>query len=188
MTGRWQQGTNDQDGDGHKGGSITAAEAARRAQAQEDKTMAKKPTTTETAPAKKDAAAAPSQPWAKPAASEDSAKATTPASDAPAPASDAQNPTPTATSDSSPNRTDAEAKDQVTPVGEDLSSTLHAQFTDLDDDERAEFEAFMNEQAKLKLAQLTKGREARAMEVGLVDGSAHYGKKVPATRAKQLEA
>ena len=91
------------------------------------------------------------------------------------------------TPESSPNRTDAEAKDQVTPVGEDLSSAIHQQLSDLDDDERAEFEAFMTEQAKAKLAQLTRGREARAMEVNIIDGNAHYGNKIPRRRAKQVE-
>lgn len=92
------------------------------------------------------------------------------------------------TPESSPNRVDAEAKDQETPHGEDLSSTLHAQFEELDEDERAEFEAFMNEQAKAKLAQLTRGRKAREMEVNLVDGAAHYGKRIAAPRRKVVEA
>lgn len=92
------------------------------------------------------------------------------------------------TPDSSPNRVDAEAKDQETPHGEDLSSTLHAQFEELDEDERSEFEAFMNEQAKAKLAQLTRGRKAREMEVNLVDGAAHYGKRIGAPRRKEVEA
>lgn len=259
MTGRWKQGTNDQDGDGHKGGSISAAEAARRAQEQEDNTMAKKPTNT--APksdAKGAEKAAPSQPWAKPAAKAESAPATDDKGDAPAANADTQNPpanaevvnptdsvpseahdqmtptgdpdaaheqareeaggngggtpgdvpselvdqhTPTGpspeevdaaaeagTPDSSPNRVDAEAKDQETPVGEDLSSTLHAQFEELDEDERAEFERHMNEQAKAKLDQLTKGRRARAMAVGLVDGARHYGKRIPQPRRKEVEA
>lgn len=88
---------------------------------------------------------------------------------------------------SSLNRVDAEAKDQVTPHGEDLSSTLHAQFEDLNEDERAEFQSFMNEQAKAKLSQLTRGREARAMEVNLVDGAAHYGKRRTTPRQKTVE-
>lgn len=92
------------------------------------------------------------------------------------------------TSDASPNRVDAEAKDQETPVGEDLSSTLHQQFEELSEDERAEFHSFMSEQAKAKLAQLTRGRKAREMEVGLVDGASHYGKRITPNRRKEVEA
>lgn len=92
------------------------------------------------------------------------------------------------TPESSPNRVDAEAKDQETPTGEDLSSTLHEQFEQLSEDERNEFQSFMNEQAKLKLEQLTRGRKAREMEVNLVDGGSHFGKQIPQRRAKQVEA
>lgn len=92
------------------------------------------------------------------------------------------------TPETSLNRVDAEAKDQVTEHGEDLSSTLHAQFEQLSEDERDEFQSFMNEQARAKLDQLTKGRRAREMEVGLVDGAAHYGKRIPKRRQKQVEA
>lgn len=92
------------------------------------------------------------------------------------------------TSDNSPNRIDAEAKDQETPVGEDLSSTLHQQFNDLPDDDRAEFERFMQEQGKAKLAALTKGRKAKDIEVNIIDQSQHYGNKILRGRDKNLEA
>lgn len=91
------------------------------------------------------------------------------------------------TPESSPNSVDAEAKDAETPTGEDLSSKLHAQFEQLSEDEREEFNSFMNEQAELKLEQLTRGREARAMEVNLVDGAEHFGKSA-SRRNKQVEA
>lgn len=92
------------------------------------------------------------------------------------------------TPESSLNRVDAEAKDQVTEHGEDLSSTLHAQFEELSEDERADFQAFMNEQAKAKLEQITRGRKAREMEVNLVDGADHYGKRRSTPRRKEVEA
>lgn len=79
------------------------------------------------------------------------------------------------TPDSSTNRIDAEAKDQETPHGEDLSLAIHEQLEALTEDERVEFEDFMRGQATAKLEQLTKGREARSMEARLVDGNAHYG-------------
>lgn len=41
MTGRWRKGTNDHDGDGRKGGSISAAEAERRNQEESDMTSKK---------------------------------------------------------------------------------------------------------------------------------------------------
>lgn len=268
MTDRWQQGTNDQDGDGHKGGSISIAEAQRRAEQKEaematveelekkadalkidrsaikgtgadgnvlkadlEKAIAD---AEKKAPKSDDAAKpAPSQPWARPSA--ETAPAV-PADNVPSEAHDQLTPTgdpdaaheqardeaaggngggtpgdvpselvdqhtPTGpspeqvderaeagTPDSSPNRVDAEAKDQETPTGEDLSSTLHAQFSELSEDERSEFETFMSEQAAAKLDQLTKGRRARAMEVSLVDGASHYGKRIPQPRRKELEA
>lgn len=238
MTTRWQKGTNDHDGDGRKGGSISSAEASARA-TEKDTTVAKQPKNTE-AP-KSDAKAAekpaPSQPWAKPAAKADAEPAK---EDAPAVVNDATIPseardqvtpsgdanaahdqareeaaagngggvpselvdqhTPTGpsprevdeqaealTPDSSPNRVDAAAKDQVTPVGDDLSSQLHEQFKELTEDEQAEFHRFMGEQAQAKLKQLSRTRKAREMEVNIIDGSGHYGKKVPERRNKTVE-
>lgn len=64
---------------------------------------------------------------------------------------------------------------------------FEAEFDALNDDERAEFDSFMTEQAKLKLSQLTRSRKAREMQVNLVEDE-HFGKRVPRRRARQLEA
>lgn len=92
------------------------------------------------------------------------------------------------TPDNSPNRIDAETKDQETPFGEDIASTLHQQFNDLPADDKAEFERYMQEKGKAKLAALTKGREAREMAVNIIDPSKHYGNKIVTQRDKSLEA
>lgn len=91
------------------------------------------------------------------------------------------------TPDNSPNRIDAEAKDQETPVGEDVSLAIHEQLQALNEDERVEFEAFMTGQAVAKLEQLTSGRKAREMSANIIDSARHYGTRAVKARNKSVE-
>lgn len=156
MAQRWSN-TNDQDGDGKKGGSISIAEAKRRAQ-QKEIEMARKPT-----PAAKkvedekteDAKSAPSQPWASPAAKADSDAKAPATQTTPAPAPKDENPAPVA--------------------------------VELTEDEAAELAAFIDAQTAIKTEQLMRTRVARELEVQLIDSSTHYGNQIPRPRAQQVE-
>lgn len=134
------------------------------------KTPTAKPTTAHTGEK-----SAPSQPWAAPGQSggipQQDALA---AADAPALAGSGDVP--------------SEKRDQITPHGEDESSVLYGKLKELSEDEQDEFRTFMEAQAKAKIDQLTRGREARAMEVNIIDGNAHYGNNARKARAKQVEA
>lgn len=211
MGSRFSKGTMDHDGDGKAGGSLSTAEAQRRAATQEENDMAKQPT------AKNADKPAPSQPWVKPdAASAADAPATTgeteTSTELPAKSEERDQVTPSGpnpvrvnaaaeagTPDTSPNKIDAEAKDQVTPSGDDeipanrqtpvdTHEALQARIEALDEDETVEFHSFMSSQAAAKLDQIEKGRKARDFEVNLVDPAEHYGNRIPAARRKELEA
>lgn len=162
MGARFSKGTMDHDGDGKPGGSLSRAEAERRAAEQKENDMAKQPT------AKNADKPAPSQPWAKPAA--ETAEN--------APATSGEN---TATAQETPT-------DEIPPVVIDQQAALQERIEALSDDETAEFNAFMTTQAVAKLDQIEKGRKAREFEALLVDPSEHYGNKIPTPRRKELEA
>lgn len=164
MAERFSKGTFDHDGDGKPGGSLSVAEAQRRA-AEKDLNMAKQPT------AKNADKPAPSQPWAKPAAETDKT----------APATKDEGAT---------DGEDEAAKEAAAAAAAEKAEAdalahrdkLQAQLDGLDEDDRAAFEAFMAEQAEKKLDQLTKGRVAREMEVRLVSPAEHFGNRIPRPR------
>lgn len=161
MGARFSKGTMDHDGDGKPGGSLSRAEAERRAAEQKENDMAKQPT------AKNADKPAPSQPWAKPAAET--------AENAPA------------TNGETPQEQQAPA-DEIPPVVIDQQAALQERIEALSDDETADFHAFMTTQALAKLEQIEKGRKGREFEALLVDPSDHYGNKIPTPRRKELEA
>lgn len=162
MADRFSQGTFDHDGDGKPGGSLSLAEAKRRA-AEKDLTMAKQPQT-----AKNADKPAPSQPWAKPAA-------------------ETEKTAPVTSGEGATEGEDEAAKEAAAAAAAEAAEAaalarrdkIQAQLEALDEDDRATFEAFMAEQAEKKLDQLTKGREAREMEVRLVNPAEHYGNRIP---------
>lgn len=158
MGARFSKGTMDHDGDGKPGGSLSRAEAERRAAEQKENDMAKQPT------AKNADKPAPSQPWAKPAAET--------AENAPA----------------TNGETPQEPADEIPPVVIDQHADLQERIEALSDDEAADFHAFMTTQAIAKLEQIEKGRKGREFEALLVDPSEHYGNKIPTPRRKELEA
>lgn len=176
MPGRFSKGTFDHDGDGKPGGSLSRAAA-------EEKAMAKKPTSTEDTPKDGEGAAAakpaPSQPWAKGDASEDSAKATTGEGDAPAADAASENPPVPSAEELA-----ALAAEQAQAQRERANELLEG----LSEDERAEFEAFISQQALAKLELMHRIRAAREIEVNLVDDANHYGNQIPVPRNKELEA
>lgn len=164
MGARFSKGTMDHDGDGKPGGSLSRAEAERRAAEQKENDMAKQPT------AKNADKPAPSQPWAKPAAE----------TAANAPATNGETP-----QEQEPTQ---EPADEIPPVIIDQHADLQERIEALSDDETAEFNAFMTTQAIAKLDQIEKGRKAREFSANLVDPSEHYGNKIPTPRRKELEA
>lgn len=89
------------------------------------------------------------------------------------------------TPDAAPERVASEAKDQVSPIGEDLSSTIHEQIEAMDSDERAEFERAMTDTARTTLARIKRNREARAMELNMVDSQQHYGTRARAVPGQE---
>lgn len=139
--------------------------------------------------------AAPSQPWVKPDASAPVADAGKGAPEGPADkasAPTAPHSADTGGNDATPAAKQAEAhanelenKAEGGQLGapEALVSeteALNAKLAALSDEERADFEEHVRAAAMAKLDQLTKGREARAIEAHLVDDHNHFGTRARA--------
>lgn len=113
MGSRFSKGTMDHDGDGRPGGSLSKAEAARRAAKNKEIDMAKQPT------AKNADKPVPSQPWAKPDAE----------TNAPAPATTSE--TPPAVSEPEPVAIDVhgDLQERIAALSEDEVAEFHAFMT-----------------------------------------------------------
>lgn len=138
---------------------------------------------------------APSQPWVKPDASAPAANAGKGAPEGPADkasAPTAPHSADTGGNDATPAAKQAEAHANelenkvesgqldAPPELADQVEELNAKLAALSDDERADFEQHVHKAALDKLDQLTKGREARAIEAHLVDDHNHFGTRARA--------